>query len=296
MWNSLFIKLKVLLSLIFSFPYGLIIFDHVHLVRATRFHPTSYRKNKCIVFAHGSESFSAMSTLDKHLYNTCRVVICNSSLTQQRHIASGGSTTSVVCPLAATPTKVPKKIPETKKPSETITLLIVSRIDERENRKGHFELINAISKLDSKYQLRIVGDGTGVPKLKTLVVNLNLNDRVHLLGRLDESRLREEYRNASMYVMPSRQEGFGLVFVEAMAWGLPLLGCFDDAAQEIIQDRKNGRLIKNEVNEQELLEAIQDIAKNQNKYSQFAIETFYKDYSYSAFKRRLSTILTDLEI
>lgn len=288
-------KMKLITKIVSLNKYKYIIFDHVHLMRVMRLYLNSICPKKVIVLAHGSESYYAMTKQDKHLYNSSRLVICNSKVTRLRHIEAGGSEKSAVCQLAASEEKVFGEVKETLTRKNKISLLIVSRIDARENEKGHEQLINVMLQLDDEYELRIVGSGSGLPSLKKLVKEKELTDRVKFLNHITDAELRHEYKYASMYVMPSRQEGFGLVFVEAMGWGLPILGCIGDAAEELIIDKKNGRLIGNEVDEDELLHAIKDIAKHEKSYSRAAKIYFDNMFTFSAFHNRLGKIFDKLD-
>jgi len=66
---------------------------------------------------------------------------------------------------------------------------------------------------------------------------------VVFLGRLSDSELAERYRRAALFAMPSRQEGFGLVYAEAMWHGLPCIGSTSDAAGDVIEDGATGFLV-----------------------------------------------------
>jgi phosphatidylinositol alpha-1,6-mannosyltransferase len=70
-----------------------------------------------------------------------------------------------------------------------------------------------------------------------------VGDAVRFLGRVPDDELAELYRRASLFAMPSRQEGFGLVYAEALWHGLPCLGSTADAAGQVIRDGENGVLV-----------------------------------------------------
>ncbi|MGH9368358.1 MAG: glycosyltransferase family 4 protein, partial [Thermoanaerobaculia bacterium] len=88
-------------------------------------------------------------------------------------------------------------------------------------RKQVSSLLRAMLLLKSKAHLRVVGAGPELPALRRLAGELGLADRVDLRGHLPFERLVEEYRDADVFCLPSLQEGFGIVFLEAMAAGLP---------------------------------------------------------------------------
>ncbi len=92
-------------------------------------------------------------------------------------------------------------------------------------------------------QVRIVGRGPEWPAIERLHVELGLGDSVQFLGDVSRERLAEEYVNADVFCLPSVQEGFGIVFLEAMAAGLPVLACRAAAVPEVVLDGITGVLV-----------------------------------------------------
>jgi len=91
-------------------------------------------------------------------------------------------------------------------------------------------------------ELWIAGGGDDVPRLEALARG-GAAGGVRFLGRVSDAALADLYRRASVYAMPSRQEGFGLAWAEAMWFGLPCIGATADAAAEVIADGDTGRLV-----------------------------------------------------
>ncbi len=91
-------------------------------------------------------------------------------------------------------------------------------------------------------QIRVVGRGPEWPALSRLHAELGLGESVALLGDLTRERLAEEYVNATVFCLPSVQEGFGIVFLEAMAAELPVVACRVAAIPEVVQDGVTGLL------------------------------------------------------
>ena len=92
-------------------------------------------------------------------------------------------------------------------------------------------------------QVRIVGRGPEWPAVSRLHTELGLADSVTLLGDVGRERLAEEYVNATVFCLPSVQEGFGIVFLEAMAAELPVVACRVAAIPEVVQDGVTGLLV-----------------------------------------------------
>lgn len=92
-------------------------------------------------------------------------------------------------------------------------------------------------------QVRIVGEGPESASLRALHRELGLGDAAVLLGEVTRRMLAVEYVSAHCFCLPTVQEGFGLVFAEAMAAGLPVVACRAAAVPEIVEDRQTGFLV-----------------------------------------------------
>jgi glycosyltransferase involved in cell wall biosynthesis len=127
-------------------------------------------------------------------------------------------------------------------------ILSVTRLAASEGYKGIDTVIQALPRLrsavpDVKYV--VIGDGDDRPRLEQLSREAGIGDCVHFVGRLDGAspELRACYRNCDVFVLPSKGEGFGLVFLEAMAYGKPVVGGAHGGALDVIEDGKTGFLV-----------------------------------------------------
>jgi glycosyltransferase involved in cell wall biosynthesis len=117
-------------------------------------------------------------------------------------------------------------------------LLTLARLSASERYKGIDEILDCLPALlqespDLVYI--IVGDGDDRGRLSQKARALGLGERVIFAGHVPESEKAEHYRLADAFVMPSRGEGFGIVFLEAMACGIPVLASPLDASREAVQ-------------------------------------------------------------
>ena len=110
-------------------------------------------------------------------------------------------------------------------------------------RKDVATLLEAFARMPPGAALRIVGTGPERERLDDRVRALGLSGRVELLGHVSFARLAEEYRRADIFCLPSRQEGFGIVFLEAMAAGLPIVAARGTAVPELVVDGVCGDLV-----------------------------------------------------
>ncbi|HJL79226.1 MAG TPA: glycosyltransferase family 4 protein [Candidatus Marinimicrobia bacterium] len=104
--------------------------------------------------------------------------------------------------------------------------------------------------------LQVIGKNQNIGRMKKLAGKLGVMDSVEFIGWIPPEKIKTYYRKASVFVMPSLMEGFGLVFLEAMAQGLPVIGGNVGGTLELIKDGENGILVSPR-NSQALKKAIQ---------------------------------------
>jgi glycosyltransferase involved in cell wall biosynthesis len=125
-------------------------------------------------------------------------------------------------------------------PSPEPVILCVAHLYPR---KQVASLLRAMALLKTPARLRVVGTGPELPALRELSRSLGLDARVDLLGHVTFEQLVAEYRAAAVFCLPSLQEGFGIVFLEAMAAGLPIVACQAAAVPEVVPDWECGLLV-----------------------------------------------------
>jgi glycosyltransferase involved in cell wall biosynthesis len=105
-------------------------------------------------------------------------------------------------------------------------------------------LIRAMSRVPRPMKCLIVGDGSQRDALARLIEDLELQDRVHLLGRVDEPRLVELYAGSRAVYYAPFDEDYGYVTVEAFLSGKPVVTCTDSGGPlEFVEDRKSGWIV-----------------------------------------------------
>lgn len=115
-------------------------------------------------------------------------------------------------------------------------------------RKGLLPLLRALAGVDQKiWRLSVVGgldfDPPHAAEAQQLARQLGLSDSVRFLGPLQEGELVETLSSSHLFCMPYAYEGFGIAILEAMAFGLPAIGCRNGAAGETINHGQNGFLL-----------------------------------------------------
>jgi glycosyltransferase involved in cell wall biosynthesis len=126
-------------------------------------------------------------------------------------------------------------------PDDAFVLVTVGRIVPR---KATVRLVQALRASGVKNaHLLIVGDGPDAGAVRAAAAEAGVADRVHLVGQVPEERKHQALSVADVFVSTSQHEGFGLVFLEAMAFGLPVV-CFDHGGQtDFLVDGETGCLL-----------------------------------------------------
>jgi glycosyltransferase involved in cell wall biosynthesis len=125
-------------------------------------------------------------------------------------------------------------------------LLTVSRLWAEERMKGVDHTLRALSRLLERHPdvlYRVVGKGSDRPRLERMASELGLGERVTFEADLSDAELAERYRRCSVFVLPSGQEGFGIVFLEAMRFSKPCIGGDAGGTPDVIRDGETGLLV-----------------------------------------------------
>jgi len=125
-------------------------------------------------------------------------------------------------------------------------LLTVARLVRREKKgiDNVIEMLPEIRKTVPGVYYVVVGDGDDRARLEQLARDRGVGDRVTFTGAIGDAAVRSFYQSCEVFVMPSRSEGFGIVFLEAMALGKPVIGGNHGGTPEIWDDGTAGFLVE----------------------------------------------------
>ncbi len=126
------------------------------------------------------------------------------------------------------------------------TILTVGRLASDERYKGHDRIIAALPLVAARVPsivYLIVGCGDDSARLRRLAIEMGVEDRVIFAGRVPQNELADYFSIADVFAMPSRGEGFGIVFLEAAASGLPVIGGNSDGSVDPLADGTIGMLV-----------------------------------------------------
>ncbi|MEJ8572848.1 glycosyltransferase family 4 protein [Microbaculum marinum] len=169
-------------------------------------------------------------------------------------------------------------------------VLFVGRNDELFD-KGQDVLIDVWPKVVGRVpeaKLCFVGGGSELERLRSLVSASPVRDTIRVLGYLPDGAVSELYMRARLFAMISRVEGFGLVFAEAMSYGVPVLTSLEDASQEVNRDGVTGYSVSRS-DPDLLVEQIVDILADDglhDRLSRGAFQHWADNFSFTAFADR----------
>ncbi|MFB2935440.1 glycosyltransferase family 4 protein [Aerosakkonemataceae cyanobacterium BLCC-F154] len=125
-------------------------------------------------------------------------------------------------------------------------ILTVARLDKTEQYKGYDQIIQALPEIRRyvpNVHYILVGKGSDRSRIEQLIAQLNLQENVTLAGFIPDSELNDHYNLCDVFAMPSKGEGFGIVYLEALACGKPTLGGNQDGAIDALCDGQLGALV-----------------------------------------------------
>jgi glycosyltransferase involved in cell wall biosynthesis len=134
-------------------------------------------------------------------------------------------------------------LPAAPAPPAARTLVSVGHLVER---KRHADVVRALAALDQRFadvSYVVVGDGPQREPLRALASQLGVADRVQLRGQLAPAAALATARQGALFVLPSVDEAFGVAYVEAMAAGVPAIGCRGEAGPEEIAAAGGGMVL-----------------------------------------------------
>ncbi len=196
------------------------------------YHGVSY-----YLVAHGIEVWRPFSRLEMAAIQGATGVFCVSDYTRRllRERCPLAEDRVAVLPNALDPFMIPGSVGA--RGSGPPVVLSISRLSRSDSYKGIDHLVEAMPALRSVIpgvRLRIVGRGDALGGLQALATRLGVGDAVEFAGFLSDAELETEFRRCSLFALPSQREGFGLVYLEAMAHGRPCLGARAGGVPEVI--------------------------------------------------------------
>lgn len=263
-------------------------------------------KMKTIVIAHGVEVWQPLPLLKRLALRQADLVLTPTRNTANQVAVHQGVAKERIRVLpwaldpdfAALTTRISKSTLPQNFPAGRV-ILTVGRWSANERYKGADTLIAAMARLVPhvpELQLVVAGDGEDHGWLGQIAEKCGVRRHVHFLRGLSYPEIAACYSACEIFAMPSRGEGFGLVYLEAMACGKPVIGGSHGGAPEVVEEGKTGFLVKHGETDQladSLHKLLADPALAQEMGAR-GRERVEKEFHFETFANSLKHILGDL--
>ena len=248
----------VLKTLLLRKRPDVIIISHINLAVIGLL--VKFMKPKCKVWliAHGIEVWRPLSAIQKRFLKRCDKIVCVSNFTKGQMVTRH-NVKEDVCEVLNNAIDPFMQLPDTfEKPAEllkryrlteqTPVIFTLTRLASTEQYKGHDQVIKALSKLKQRFPgIRYILAGQYDHKeeirIQRLISAANVDEEVILTGFIDEEEIAGHFLLADLFVLPSKKEGFGIVFIEALACGLPVVCGDSDGSIDAIRNGKLGTAV-----------------------------------------------------
>ncbi len=257
------------------------------------------------VVAHGLEVWEIDNKITKLALKKADRIISVSNYTRQRLLAETDIDSQKIVVLPNTFDA--KQFQIKPKPTELLkrynlkdnqpVILTVTRLGRMAKYKGYDQIIHALVKVRSQIpdvRFILVGKGDDLPRIKTLVNSLNLEDSITIAGFVPDEELRAHYNLCDVFAMPSKGEGFGIVYLEALACGKPVLAGNQDGSVDPLAQGKLGCLVDPDNIEEiadKLIQILQGNYSNSVVYQpEYLRQKTLEAYEFSQFRTRLANL------
>jgi phosphatidylinositol alpha-1,6-mannosyltransferase len=275
-------------------PAKVILVWHLHLLKLLPF--VSRSDSRIVLFLHGIEAWRRHDPVTQLLLRKVQLTLSNSDFTWSRFIGCNPSVSEADHLTVHLGTGSPVRDLPVKPPAAVPSVLMISRLDAGEDYKGHRQMIEAWPLVFDQVpgaELRVVGDGSLRPRLEDLARQRGLNSSVRFYGQVSDAARDDLIANCRALAMPSRGEGFGLVYLEAMRVGRPCLVSNADAGREVVNPPEAG-LAADPDNPAELADAVVQLLSSGpqwNEWSARARARYEAQFTAAHFHRRLTVAL-----
>jgi phosphatidylinositol alpha-1,6-mannosyltransferase len=236
----------------------IIIISHINLAIIGLLIKTINPNCKIWLVAHGIEVWRPLSFFKDLFLKRCDKIICVSNFTKQQMIERH-EVNQYACVVLNNAVDPFMKLPEFfTKPSillkryhltpDNPVIFTLTRLASTEQYKGHDQVIQVIGRLKIrfpgiKYILSGQYDHKEEIRIQKLITYYEVDEQVILTGFIEEGELSDHFLLADLFVLPSKKEGFGIVFIEALACGLPVICGNGDGSIDAIHNGELGKAV-----------------------------------------------------
>ncbi|MDD5449789.1 MAG: glycosyltransferase family 4 protein [Candidatus Omnitrophica bacterium] len=173
-------------------------------------------------------------------------------------------------------------------------LLTVGRISSEDKYKGHQIMLEVLAALGEEYVWLVIGGGDDEPLLRQRAREMRVIEKVRFLGEIEGNALIDYYNLCDVFVMPSKGEGFGIVFLEAMACGKPVITGNKDGSADALIDGRLGFMVDPDSVE-EIIKAVNLIftVKENRTSPEYLIKETGKNFGIDVFNKTVKDIFSE---
>ncbi len=284
--RSLF-TLNTVLTVLREGPFDIIFCGHLFMAPLAMIVAKLWRKPFWLQI-HGIEAWDQPSYIIHRTAEEADLVTAVSRYTRRRFLswANVAPHTVKVLPNMVdghrfSPGPKPKYLLKRHKLEGKKVLLTVGRLSRHERYKGHDKVIHVLPQLRQKLSnvvYVIAGDGDDRPHLERLAASYGVSDDVRFLGQVPGRELPDLFRMADLFIMPSAGEGFGIVFLQAIATGLPTVAADRGGSADPLRDGEYGYLIETDGVREAILTALREPRADCRARSREVRRIFGRDY------------------
>lgn len=181
-------------------------------------------------------------------------------------------------------------------PEEKI-LLFVGRLGPEKNIDFLIKIFHKVAYEEKNTKLVIIGDGVERNKLEELVIDLNMHDKVIFTGGQPREKVLDAYKQADLFIFASYTETQGLVVLESMAAGTPVVALGKMGVYDLLKHENAGGIMLTELNEDDFTHEILRVLRDNDLYkklSQNAINFVKENYSIEVSVKRIIEVYKDV--
>lgn len=261
-------------------------------------------KTKLVLLAHGIEVWDRWPAWKRRLLKACDLVLPVSQYTRNRMIAAHGLDAAKLQVINncldpfLPPAQEGKSLALLKRygfTPQNKVLFTLTRLSAKEQYKGYDEVIMAVKSLKEVYpgiRYLVAGryDREEKERIDRLVRQQRLEDTVVLAGFVPDAELAAHFALADLFVMPSRKEGFGIVFIEALHYGKPVIAGNKDGSVDALANGDLGWLVRPN-SRSEIRVAIETILEAEKAAVQPNPEEVRRRFGFPVYQRRMRDVL-----
>ena len=254
-----------------------------------------------VSFIYGIDAWQPLSKLTRKSLNSSDLILSISQFTALRAGEDNGIDQEKIRVLhnCLDPVFLEQNRVASTRSTDKPALLTVARLSLNEQYKGHDVVIQALPQILSSFPdliYHVVGEGDGRAKLENLARATGVEHAVKFHGAVSHEELVRCYREASLFVMPSRFEGFGFVFLEAMCYGKAVICGNQDASGEVVKNGETGLTIDPQ-SPDEVARAVLTLLEDPQRMQQMGecgLRVLAEQFSFEKFQATLKLYLAQM--